>query len=362
MPATTEQLREQLRKKAEVLFNKALKARVFEPVYYLFGDDEYLKADAARRLVEAAVDPATRDFNLEQRRGNELDAQTLGSLLNTPPMMADRRVVVVRDVTALKKDARAELDRYLQRPAADTVVVLLAAADAKSDRGLENAATSMNFPHLTGNRVPRWITHHAKQEHGVEITAEATLLLQAAIGADLPALSAELDKLVSFTGGATIDETAVAEIVGVRRGETMGDLLDRIGQGDAAGALALVDHVLSQPKTTAVSVVMALTTQTLALRWGRAMRDQGTPAGRMIGEFTTLLKSGGSFPARPWGEATAAWATAVDRWTAAELDRALDDLLDADAALKESRLSSDEQLLTSLVLALCSGTAGRRAA
>ena len=48
------------------------------------------------------------------------------------------------------------------------------------------------------------------------------------------------------------------------------------------------------------------------------------------------------------------------RWTAAELDAALAALLAADAALKETRLSSDEQLLTTLVLALCAPA--RRAA
>jgi DNA polymerase-3 subunit delta len=48
-----------------------------------------------------------------------------------------------------------------------------------------------------------------------------------------------------------------------------------------------------------------------------------------------------------------AWTAVVDRWTAPALDRALDLLLDADVALKETRISSDEQLIASLVLALC---------
>jgi DNA polymerase-3 subunit delta len=48
-----------------------------------------------------------------------------------------------------------------------------------------------------------------------------------------------------------------------------------------------------------------------------------------------------------------AWVAAVDRWTEASLDRALALLLDADLALKETRISSDEQLLSTLVLALC---------
>ena len=68
----------------------ALKKRVFDPVYYFFGDDDFLKDQRARELVEAAVDPSTRDFNLELRRGADVDAEALDGLLSTPPMLAER--------------------------------------------------------------------------------------------------------------------------------------------------------------------------------------------------------------------------------------------------------------------------------
>src|SRR3712207_5236391 len=115
-------------------FRRSLKEQSFAPAYYIYGDEDLLKDDAVRALVDAAVDPATRDFNLDVRRGAELDAEALLSLVGTPPMMADRRAVVVRDVPALKKDARQALERYLARPSADTVLVLVAPAGAKDDK------------------------------------------------------------------------------------------------------------------------------------------------------------------------------------------------------------------------------------
>jgi DNA polymerase-3 subunit delta len=110
---------------------------------------------------------------------------------------------------------------------------------------------------------------------------------------------------------------------------------------------------------------MALTTQTLALAWGRALRERGVPPQRIENEFFALLKeSGSSYTGRSWGEAVRSWAQSLDAWSAAELDTALAALLAADVALKETRLSSDEQLLQSLILALCAGGAqpSRRAA
>ena len=46
-------------------FFKSIRERKFAPVYYLHGEDDFLKDEAVRALVDAVVDPATRDFNLE---------------------------------------------------------------------------------------------------------------------------------------------------------------------------------------------------------------------------------------------------------------------------------------------------------
>ena len=55
-----------------------------------------------------------------------------------------------------------------------------------------------------------------------------------------------------------------------------------------------------------------------------------------------------------------AWSRMLQSWTPGDMDSALDSLLAADAALKDTRASSAEQLLSSLVLSLCAR--GRMAA
>ncbi len=339
----------------------AVKKRQFDGAYYVHGDDEYQKNEAVKQLVSAAVDPATRDFNLDYRRAADLDAESLGSLLATPPMMADRRVTVIREVGALKKDARATLDRYLKHPAYDVMVLLVAAPGAKSDKPLQMSTTPMEFNPLDGGRVSKWIAHHARSDLGVEITDGAADLLHEAVGNDLYQLASELDKLASFTCGETITEDSVSAAVGIRRGETIADFLDRVMQRDASWALGLIPHILAQPKTNAVSVVMALSTQMLALGWGRSRLDTGLPQGRLEGEYFQLLKSTGAYPGRPWGGAARAWASAARDWTIQDCDRAVKALLAADVALKESRVSSESQILATVVLSICSAPIRRRA-
>lgn len=332
----------------------ALKRGTFDGAYYICGEDEFQKEDAMKQLIGAAMEPAMRDFNMEVKQASELDAKSLDATLSALPMLADRRVVVIRDAGSFKKDPRKVLDRYLVKPSPDVMVILVESPGAKADKDLLRTTTSMEFQPLTADRIPRWIAHYASTHFGMKVAPEAAELLQSAMGTDLHGLVAELDKLASYANGRDIQESDVSAIVGVRRGETMADFFDQVAMRNVSRALELIPHVLSQPKTSAVQLVMALATQTIALSWGKAKRAEGLSQGRLQSEYFGLLKqSGSAYTGRPWGSAASSWAGAVDRWTTQSLDRALDALLDADVALKETRVSSEEQILATLVLTMC---------
>src|SRR5674476_164221 len=102
----------------------SIDAGSFDPVYVLHGDEDFLKEDLLRQLLAGAVDPAMREFNVDTRRGADLDAAGLRDLLEALPMMAERRVVVIRDAQMLKKAPLGVLDKYLATPSRDTVLVL----------------------------------------------------------------------------------------------------------------------------------------------------------------------------------------------------------------------------------------------
>lgn len=332
----------------------AMESGKFEPVYYLHGEDEFRKADAVAKIVTAAVDPATRDFNFDAFRGSEVDAGHLGASLTLFPVLASRRVVVIRDTNLLKKPARAELLRYLQNPARETLLLLTAQSGEKPDADIEARATSVPFPSLTSDKLPGWISSHSR-ERGLTLPEGAAELIAQAVDGDLVQAVGEIDKLASYTNGRAIEAGDVEAILGVRRGETLSDLLDAIAGRDAARALQLINPVLSQPKTSGVQIVMFLATQTIAMAWARGARSSGLPASRLEAEFINLMRAGGGFPGRPWGEAAKCWASNLPRWSAGDLDRAVRLIAAADVALKDTRVSSDEAIVTSLALALCAG-------
>jgi DNA polymerase-3 subunit delta len=331
-----------------------LKRKSLDGAYYICGEDEFQKEDATKKLIAAGLDPAVRDFNLDVVRGTDVDPKSFDGIVSSLPMMSERRVVVVRDVGGLKKEAKKAVLSFLENPSPSVMVLLVESAGGKKDNDLANLATLLEFMPLTSEEIPDWINRWVSRELNLEISPGATELLHSAVGNDLHQMVMELDKLASFTGNRMITEEAVAAVVGVRRGETMIDLLDAIGRRDVKRSLDLLGHVLAQPKTTGVQIVMLLATQTVALAWGRAKLDEGVAAGRLQGEYFSLLKqSGSAYTGRPWGSAAAAWTSGAHAWDRESLERAFSALLTADVALKESRLSSEEQILTTLVLAMC---------
>src|SRR5438270_213637 len=136
---------------------RSLKQGGSDPVYYLHGDEDVLKDEAVRALVDRAVDPAARDFNLDQRSAPELDAEAFHALVNTPPMLATRRAVVVRGLEQLKKTAklRQELLRYLESPNPTTLLVLVQAAGEAPDAELVRRTTAVVVEPLPPARVAR---------------------------------------------------------------------------------------------------------------------------------------------------------------------------------------------------------------
>src|SRR2546425_135945 len=206
---------------------RSLKQGAPDPVYYLHGEEDLLKDEAVRVLLERAVDPAARDFNVDQRTAADLDPEAFNALVNTPPILAATRAVVLRGMEQLRKTAkvRQELLHYLDSPNPSTVLVLVHGTPEPPDAELLRRATAVEVAALPPERVERWMTHRAKQL-GFTLAPEAGEVLLASVGNDLSGLARELEKLAPLCAGRPASREEVAALVGVRRGETLQDFVD----------------------------------------------------------------------------------------------------------------------------------------
>jgi DNA polymerase III subunit delta len=327
-----------------------LKKGAPDPVYLLHGDEDALKDEAVRALLDAAVDPPARDFNIDTRFAADLDAEALHALVNTPPMLATRRAVVLRGVDWLgkrKSKVRDELIRYLGAPNPTTVLVLVAGAEADPELG--RGATVVTLDPLAPERVPRWISHHAAQLR-LALAPDAVELLVAAVGNDLSALARELEKLAALAGDRTVTAADVTALVGVRRGETVHDLVEAALERQVARAAQLVEPVLEQAGMSGVKILTLIGTHLVGTALARAERDRGTSGARLEDTVFRQMLAARPYGLRGYKEEAARWVRWSERWTAAELSAALRAALAADRALKGTTVTDDGGIVTQLLL------------
>jgi DNA polymerase III delta subunit len=276
-------------------------------VYYLHGDEDVLKDEAIRAIADCVLDPSMRAFNLDQPDTTGLDAERLHALLNTPPMLAERRVVVLRAVNQLRKKSRVRdaLLHYLAAPSRGTVLVMVdpAPTDSAKDKRADDfpaTVTAVSMDRLAPERVQRWITHRAGQL-GLVLDDAAATHLAAALASDLGTIAQELEKLAVVAIGRPATRADVEGLIGIRHGETLQDLVAAALERRSAEAARLTVPVLGQSGTSGVRVVTALGT---ALGHGdcRAELDRGLPPALLGTVFRHIWRFGpGTSPWRPPG-------------------------------------------------------------
>ena len=339
--------------------HRSVKRGEIAPIYYLTGDADVLKDDVVTAIVDAALEPAARDFNLDVRVAGDLDPETLHTLVETLPILAERRVVVIKALEQWRKNARTweVLRRYVARPSPSTVLILVHGAGETPDAGLARAGTHVEVAVPGPDTIRRWVADRARRA-GIEIDAEAVEHLVRAVGPDLAHLGMEVEKLAAACGDARpVTAAEVAQMVGVNRGETVEDWVDAVSSRDVLRALALTDVVLPQAGVTAVRMLIALGTELVGLRLARALAGGGLAGPRLERGLLDQLRRARPMGVRNWEAQARSWASAAPHWTADELDQAIRATYEADRALKSTTVSDDRATLRSLLLTLGAGRA-----
>ena len=230
-------------------------------VYYLFGDDDYIKDESYAKIREAVLKGAIPDFNSDIFYGGEVEVSRLLSAASTLPVMASRRLVVLRDADRLKAAEEAELLPYLEAPSPETTLLLTGRSVDKRKKfflaiGRNGAAVEHSPPYE--REMPKWIRWVAKKR-GFHVSDEACAFLVDIIGNDIAAVANEIEKVSLYVGDRKNIELEDIEAISVDlKSRTVFQLIDAIGTKNLKSSLENLKKLLEGGESTLLILSMIL--------------------------------------------------------------------------------------------------------
>lgn len=234
---------------------KAIRSGQLTPVYTLFGEEPFFREQVLEALEQHVLGEADRSFNYHLVYGEETSPGQLVGLAKAFPVMAQKRLVVLKHAEKLRKNQQDLLAKYLEQPAETTVLVFVYENRKGPDKRTALGKALNKFPSLESkklyeDKLPGWITQQVKAD-GWQISAEAAHMLAQALGADLKRVMEELQKMyleLERTGAAEIDKQLVLAFVNIDRDYNIFELQNRIGQRKAAEAQLIISMMMQNPK------------------------------------------------------------------------------------------------------------------
>jgi DNA polymerase-3 subunit delta len=235
----------------------SLAKREFSTIYLLHGEEDFLIEEATDAIVEAALTKDERGFNLDIMYGNEADTRDVISHASSFPMMAERRVVVVRDADKLPQPD--VLASYVDQPSPTTSLLLVCAKPdfrKKPFSSIKKKAFVLECKPLWENQISGWISRRVKKDKR-EITPDAASMLAAYVGTSLREISNELEKLYIYLGEKkTLGVDDVTAIVGVSKEFTVFELQWAIGAKDTRKATEILERMIEAGESPIMMVSM----------------------------------------------------------------------------------------------------------
>jgi DNA polymerase-3 subunit delta len=256
----------------------------FENVYFFYGPEEWVKRSAVERMREKLLPAGLEELNETVLEGGS--AQAITEAAETLPIMADRRIVLVRDFAPLMpgkaRAEQAEAQRILDwldtaPDSASVIFYLRGNADMrkKLPSALSKREGAVSFDLLGDAELLKWCASQLKKL-GKRADRNALERLIFLVGRGLSRLDGELSKLAAYAAGEEILLEDVERLVTPSLESTVFQMIDLLMDSKAYEAHRLYGALIRSGENR-VGILAMLTRQMRMLTHIRRMRDDGIP-------------------------------------------------------------------------------------
>ncbi len=239
---------------------KDLKAKKYQPVYMLHGDESYYIDLISEYIENNVLSEAERSFNQTVIYGKEAEPKTVIDTASRYPMMAERQVVILKEAQEMRnlKDLRP----YIDKAVPSTLLVICHKhkkfdSRTKFGKSIKDKAVIFESKKLYDNQLPDWINNYLK-DRSLNIEPDASELIAEYLGTNLSKVANELDKMViNLPAGTTINAQHVQDNIGISKDYNVFELQKSLGVRDKVKTHRIINYFISNPKKNPIVVVIA---------------------------------------------------------------------------------------------------------
>lgn len=225
------------------MLNKTLQKEVetglSSPVYFLWSEESCFLEEALSGVFKTVMASGPVDFNYDVFDSSSKPQEIVDAAL-TLPIMAKRRLVVLKDFHELSASAVQVLTPYLNKPSIDTCMVVLSRKAPKAALKFNWKVYSLNIKEWD---IPAWLRNFAAGK-GIRLSADAVEMLIEFVGYDIGLLISEIEKL-ALSGSGTVTGKDIISSTSTMRKYTSFDLVDTLIAGQKTRAFRILKTMLS---------------------------------------------------------------------------------------------------------------------
>lgn len=242
---------------------KELESGKYRPIYLLMGEEPYYIDVISSYIEEHAIAEHERDFNMTIFYGKDTTAKVVAHEADQYPMMAQRRVVIVREAQELP--GLADLELYASHCVDSTVLVLCHKYKSvdkrlKLTKTIEKVGAVMETKRLYDNQMPTWIANYMTQQ-GLQPERKAVELMAESIGTNLSGIVSAVEKLkVALSGSKSrkVDADLVSANVGISKEYNTFELRDALLMRNVPKANRIVHAFEQNEKNYPVQAIVSM--------------------------------------------------------------------------------------------------------
>ena len=253
------------------------------PIYAISGEDGYLANKRCQELLDGLLEPDERMMALFQPAEDEMAGLNVTEVLDelrTLPLMAKRRVVLLKNADSFLKSNREALEKYLESPSPSGVLILqLKNIDNrwKFIKKIAELDGLIDAGPMKAYQLPKFAADLCRSEFDKSLDTRAAGLLVELVGDQTGRIRQEIEKLSVYVGQRkSITAKDVHELVGRSKADNAFEVIDAIFEKKPEKIFQRLRNMFGHDSSTEFTVIGAFGYHFRRLFQAKALLEQGT--------------------------------------------------------------------------------------